>query len=85
MSQTYEECIQQFCIRCSDVGLDCNCIIYGINEEQVIYNTIIHMLEYHAINPAEMTTCMKLKIKEKMLAQHHSPLPSSPSSYNNSF
>ena len=54
-----KNCIQLFCIRCDDVGLYCNCIIYGISEEQVIYNTIIHMFEYHAINPAEMTTGMK--------------------------
>jgi hypothetical protein len=29
-------------------------------------NTIMHMFEYHAINPEEMTTCMKLKIKENV-------------------
>jgi hypothetical protein len=29
-------------------------------------NAIVHMFEYHAINPEEMTTCMKLKIIEKI-------------------
>ena len=27
---------------------------------------IIHMYECHAINPQEMTTCMRLKIKENI-------------------
>ena len=85
MSQTYENCIERrFCIRCEDVGLDCNCTIYGISEERVIYNTILHMLEYHAIKPEEMTTDMKLKILENIRV-HHSPPPTSPSSYNSHF
>ena len=85
MSQTYENCIHQlFCVRCEDVGLDCNCTNYGISEERVVYDTILHMLEYHAIKPEEMTTCMKLKILENIRV-HHSPLPIGPSSYNNNF
>ena len=84
MSQTYEDCIQIFCIRCQDVGLDCNFIIYGISEENVIYNTILHMFEYHAIEPNEMTTGMRLKIIENMCI-HYSPSPRSPSLYNNHF
>lgn len=66
MSQTYEDYVIPFFIRCEDIGLDCNCTIYGINEERVIDNMVIHMFEYHAINPEEMTTCMRLKIKENM-------------------
>jgi predicted small metal-binding protein len=86
MSQAYENCIQLFCIRCEDVGLDCSCTIYGINEETVVYNTILHMFEYHAIRPVEMTTCMRLKIIENVLVcTHYTPLPTSPSSYNNHF
>ena len=76
MSQTYEDCIQIFCIRCQDVGLDCNFIIYGISEENVIYNTILHMFEYHAIEPNEMTTCMRLKIVENIHICHSPPLES---------
>ena len=78
MSQTYEDCIQIFCIRCQDVGLDCNFIIYGISEENVIYNTILHIFEYHAIEPNEMTIGMGLKIMENVHAIH-SPPPESPS------
>ena len=83
MSQTYEDCIQQlFCVHCEDVGLDCKCIINGISEETVTYNTILHMLEYHAIKPEEMTTCMKIKVLDSIRI-HHSPPLTSHSSYNN--
>lgn len=84
MSQSYENCIQLFCVRYKDVGLDCNYTIYGINEETVADNTILHLLEYHAINPNEMTTCMKSKIIENVRV-HYPPLPTSHRSYNNHF
>jgi predicted small metal-binding protein len=64
MSQAYEDSIQLFCVRCEDVGLYCNCTICGISEERVIDNIIVHMFEYHAIEPDEMTTCMRMKIEE---------------------
>jgi predicted small metal-binding protein len=83
MSLAYENCIQSFSVRCEDVGLDCNCTIYGISEETTIDNTILHMSEYHAISQEEMTTCMRLKIIENVHV-HHSPLPAS-SRYNNHF
>jgi predicted small metal-binding protein len=67
MSQLFEDCARQFCVRCTDVGLDCNCVISGSSEKKVMDKTIIHMFEYHAINPEEMTTCMKLKVKENIL------------------
>ena len=72
MSQLFEDCIRSFCIRCEDVGLDCNCIIYGNTAEKVVDETFIHMFEYHAINPEEMTTSMRMKIKDNM--QIHSQL-----------
>ena len=84
MSQTYDDCIQLFCVHCKDVGLDCACTIYGINEETVIHNTILHMLEYHAIKPEEMTTDMKLKILENIYV-HYPPSLTSPSFYNSHF
>jgi predicted small metal-binding protein len=85
MSQRYEDYPPLFYIRCRDVGLDCNCTIYGIEEETTTYNTILHLFEDHAIAPEEMTTCMKLKIIENMRIHHQSPLPTSPSSYNTYF
>ena len=72
MSQLFEDCIRSFCIRCEDVGLDCNCIIYGNTAEKVVDETFLHMFEYHAINPNEMTTSMRLKIKENMQIHSHS-------------
>jgi predicted small metal-binding protein len=74
MSLTYEDFIQLFCIHCKDVGLDCNWSIYGISEENVIDNTILHMFECHAIKPEEMTSCMSLKIKENVRIFHSPPL-----------
>ena len=76
MSQIFEDCIRSFCIRCEDVGLDCNCIIYGNTEEKVANETFLHMFEHHAINPEEMTTSMRMKIKENV-SIHHSPPPQS--------
>ncbi len=84
MSQAYEDSIQLFCVRCEDVGLYCNCTICGISEERVIDNTIMHMIEYHAIEPDGMTTRMRMKIEENPCV-HHSPLPRSPSSFNSHF
>jgi predicted small metal-binding protein len=66
MFQTYGECVTTFFIRCADVGLNCDCIIYGDSEIKAVNSTIVHMYEYHAINPEEMTTCMNLKIRENI-------------------
>ena len=85
MFQTYEDCIERpFCIRCEDVGLNCNYTIYGTNEEAVIHDTILHMLDYHAIKPEEITTDMKLKILENICIHYPPPL-TSPSFYNSHF
>jgi predicted small metal-binding protein len=86
MSQTYEDYLQLFCVRCADVGLDCNCTIHGINEGAAIDSTILHMFENHAIRQEDMTACMRLKIVENVrICVHHPPLPTGPSSYNNHF
>ena len=66
VSQLFEDCARQFCVRCADVGLDCNYVILGSTEKKTVEKTIMHMFEYHAINPEEMTMCMKLKIKENI-------------------
>jgi predicted small metal-binding protein len=84
MSQTYDDCIQLFCVYCKDVGLDCNYSIYGTGEQTVIDNTILHMFEAHAIKPEEMTTCMKQRILE-CICVHHSPSSARPSSYKSHF
>jgi predicted small metal-binding protein len=66
MTQLSEGLIRYCIIRCSDVGLDCGHVIFGNNEYAVMHNALIHMHEYHAIIPEEMTTCMKLKIRENI-------------------
>ena len=53
-------------VRCADVGLDCGHIIFGDNQEKVMENATTHMFEYHAIYPEEMTTCMRLKIRQNI-------------------
>jgi predicted small metal-binding protein len=66
MSQISEDCARTFCVRCEDVGLLCNYVIFGKSEKKVMDKTIIHMFEYHAINPGEMTSEMKSRIKENI-------------------
>jgi predicted small metal-binding protein len=66
LSQIFEDYARQFCVRCADVGLDCNYVILESTEKKTVEKTIMHMFEYHAINPEEMTMCMKLKIKENI-------------------
>lgn len=63
MFESYEKA---FCIRCRDVGLICNHTIFGASENEVMENAIVHMFDYHAINPEEMTTCMRLKISQNI-------------------
>jgi predicted small metal-binding protein len=65
-----EDWARSFCLRCADVGLDCDCVVFGSSEMNTLDKTIMHMLDHHAIKPEEMTTCMKLKIKENV---HTSP------------
>jgi predicted small metal-binding protein len=66
MSQTFEDLSRSLYVRCSDVGLDCNYIIFGRNEKKVMDETVIRMFEYHAINPQEMTSEMKSKIRDNI-------------------
>lgn len=66
MSQIFEDLSRSLCVRCSDIGLNCSCVIFGKSEEKIMDMTIMHMFEYHAINPEEMTSEMKSKIKENI-------------------
>ena len=53
-------------LACEDVGLDCHYIIQGVTEEEIMKNAIQHYSEIHAINPQEMTSEMKVKIKDNI-------------------
>ena len=66
MSQTYDDFSRSFCILCSDVGLNCDCVIFGNRVENVVDRTISHMFEYHAINPEEITSEMMWKIRNNV-------------------
>jgi predicted small metal-binding protein len=66
MSQKSEILLQSLFVKCSDVGLNCDYAVFGKTEENVNDSMILHMYEYHAIIPEEMTTCMKLKIRDNI-------------------
>ena len=66
MSQTFDGLLRSLCVRCSDIGLDCYYVTFGNKKEKVMDNAITHMIEYHAINPDEMTTCMRLEIRRNI-------------------
>jgi predicted small metal-binding protein len=51
---------------CRDIGLDCDYIIKGETEEDIIKNAVQHAWEIHAIKPEEMTSEMKVRIKDNI-------------------
>ena len=53
-------------LACSDVGLDCGYIIEGATEDEIMENAVKHVWELHAIKPEEMTSEMKVKIRENI-------------------
>jgi predicted small metal-binding protein len=53
-------------LACADVGLDCGCIIKGETEEEIEKNSLLHFWEIHAIKPEDMTSEMKVRIKENI-------------------
>jgi predicted small metal-binding protein len=53
-------------LACRDIGLDCDYIIKGETEEDIIKNAVQHAWEIHAIKPEEMTSEMKVRIKDNI-------------------
>ena len=53
-------------LACHDIGLDCDYIIKGETEEEIMRNAVQHAWEIHAIKPEEMTSEMKAKIKDNI-------------------
>jgi predicted small metal-binding protein len=53
-------------LACRDIGLDCDYIIKGENEEEIMKNAVQHAWEIHAIKPEEMTSEMKVRIKDNI-------------------
>lgn len=53
-------------LACHDVGLDCDFVVEGVSEEEVLNKAIQHAYEVHAIKPEEMTSDMKVKIQQNI-------------------
>jgi predicted small metal-binding protein len=53
-------------LACRNIGLDCDYIIKGETEEEIMRNAVQHAWEIHAIKPEEMTSEMKAKIKDNI-------------------
>ena len=53
-------------LACRDIGLNCNEIIKGTTEEDVLKHAKEHAWEFHAIKPEEMTSEMKARIKDNI-------------------
>jgi predicted small metal-binding protein len=53
-------------LACSDVGLDCGYVIEGKTDEEIMQNAVKHVWELHAIKQEEMTSEMKVKIRENI-------------------
>jgi predicted small metal-binding protein len=53
-------------LACRDVGLDCDYIIKGETEEEIMKNAVQHAWEIHAIKPEEITSEMKVRIKDNI-------------------
>jgi predicted small metal-binding protein len=53
-------------LACRDVGLDCDFVVKGLSEEEVLNKAQQHAYEVHAIKPEEMTSEMKVKIQENI-------------------
>jgi len=53
-------------LACRSVGLDCDYIIKGMTEEELLKNAEQHYSEIHAIEPEEITSEMKVKIKDNI-------------------
>jgi predicted small metal-binding protein len=53
-------------LACRDVGLDCDFVVEGLSEEEVLNKAQQHAYEVHAIKPEEMTSEMKVKIQENI-------------------
>lgn len=51
---------------CRDVGLDCDFVMNGSTEDEVLNKANDHAWKVHAIKPEEMTSEMKVKIKENI-------------------
>jgi predicted small metal-binding protein len=55
-------------LACRDVGLDCDYVILGDSNDEVTAKAFKHAWEAHAIRADEMTSDMKTRIEENIVA-----------------
>jgi predicted small metal-binding protein len=53
-------------LSCREVGLDCDHVSEGESEDETMKNALHHFWDVHAIKPGEMTSEMRIKIKENI-------------------
>jgi predicted small metal-binding protein len=53
-------------LACRDVGLDCEFVMDGSTEEDILNKANDHAWKVHAIKPEEMTSEMKVKIRDSI-------------------
>ena len=53
-------------LSCRSIGLDCDYVIKGMTEEELLKNIEQHYSEIHAIEPEEITSEMKVRIKDNI-------------------
>ena len=53
-------------LTCRDVGLDCEFVMDGSTEEDILNKANDHAWKVHAIKPEEMTSEMKVKIRNSI-------------------
>ena len=53
-------------VSCGQLGLSCDYVIQAETEEEIMKQAVEHIWEHHAIKPEEMTSEMKVKIKENI-------------------
>jgi predicted small metal-binding protein len=53
-------------LACRDVGLDCEFVMDGSTEEDILNKANDHAWKVHAIKPEEMASEMKVKIRDSI-------------------
>jgi predicted small metal-binding protein len=54
-------------VTCGQLGLSCDYVIRAETEEEIMKQAVEHIWEHHAIKPEEITSEMKVKIKENIV------------------
>ena len=50
-------------LKCSDAGFDCEHVINGVSEKEIMDNVVQHASKVHGMSPADMDTQLIQKIK----------------------